>query len=291
MNPIQKKIDFVAIVSVENANPNGDPLNGNRPRMTDLGYGEISDVALKRKIRNRWMNEGESVFVQSDDSKVDEYDSLRDRANANEELMKVAKDRNRFADIACQSWIDVRAFGQVFAFKGAGKGAGVSVGIRGPVTIQSAYSVDPIDIETIQITKSVNTETGDKKGSDTMGLKHRVAFGVYMIRGSVNVQLAERTGFSYDDAKKLKVALFTILANDASSARPEGSMDLKKLFWFEHNSKLGQYPPAKVHKSITLRLKDGVDIPRKYDDYVLEVERLAGLEPEIYENYGDIQRG
>lgn len=291
MNPIQKKIDFVAIVSVENANPNGDPLNGNRPRMTDLGYGEISDVALKRKIRNRWMNEGESVFVQSDDSKVDEYDSLRDRANANEELMKVAKDRNRFADIACQSWIDVRAFGQVFAFKGTGKGAGVSVGIRGPVTIQSAYSVDPIDIETIQITKSVNTETGDKKGSDTMGLKHRVAFGVYMIRGSVNVQLAERTGFSYDDAKKLKVALFTILANDASSARPEGSMDLKKLFWFEHNSKLGQYPPAKVHKSITLRLKDGVDIPRKYDDYVLEVERLAGLEPEIYENYGDIQRG
>lgn len=291
MNPIQKKIDFVAIVSVENANPNGDPLNGNRPRMTDLGYGEISDVALKRKIRNRWMNEGESVFVQSDDSKVDEYDSLRDRANANEELMKVAKDRNRFADIACQSWIDVRAFGQVFAFKGTGKGAGVSVGIRGPVTIQSAYSVDPIDIETIQITKSVNTETGDKKGSDTMGLKHRVAFGVYMIRGSVNVQLAERTGFSYDDAKKLKVALFTILANDASSARPEGSMDLKKLFWFEHNSKLGQYPPAKVHKSITLRLKDGVDIPRKYDDYVLEVEILAGLEPEIYENYGDIQRG
>ncbi|NLC25086.1 MAG: type I-C CRISPR-associated protein Cas7/Csd2 [Fastidiosipila sp.] len=288
MTVVKNKIDFVGIVSVQNANPNGDPLNGNRPRITDRGHGEISDVALKRKIRNRWMEMGESVFVQSDDNRVDDFTSLRERADSNEELKEAGKDREKYIDAACSEWLDVRAFGQLFAFKGTGKGSGVSVGIRGPVTIQSAFSVDPVDIESIQITKSVNTEPGDKKGSDTMGMKHRVAFGVYMIKGSINVQLAERTGFSDEDALKLQEALRTLFANDASSARPEGSMDLKYLYWFEHNSKLGQYPPASVHNSIKVTLKDDIDLPTSFDDYDIKIEELDGLKPKIFSGYEEV---
>src|SRR5699024_5449926 len=133
--------------------------------------------------------------------------------------------------LACQSWYDVRAFGQVFAFKGTD----VSVGVRGPVSIHTATSISPVEVTSMQITKSVNSTTNDKdpskKTSDTMGVKHRVDFGVYVFHGSINPQLAERTGFSEQDAEKLKNALITLFANDASSARPDGSMEVNKVFW------------------------------------------------------------
>ena len=121
-----------------------------------------------------------------------------------------------------------------------------------------------------------------------MGMKHRVAFGVYMIKGSINVQLAERTGFSDEDALKLQEALRTLFANDASSARPEGSMDLKYLYWFEHNSKLGQYPPASVHNSIKVTLKDDIDLPTSFDDYDIKIEELDGLKPKIFSGYEEV---
>src|SRR3954469_14874850 len=144
MTILDHKIDFAVVVSVNKANPNGDPLNGNRPRQNYDGYGEISDVAIKRKIRNRLQDMGESIFVQSNDKKVDHFKSLRERAEANPELEKILKSKDssndEFALIACKEWIDVRSFGQVFAFKASGKGAGVSVGVRGPVSIHTATS-------------------------------------------------------------------------------------------------------------------------------------------------------
>ena len=154
---------------------------------------------------------------------------------------------NNLLVLACKEWIDVRSFGQVFAFKGSG-GKGVSVGVRGPVSIHTATSIDPIDITSMQITKSVNSEPGKEKGSDTMGMKHRVDFGVYVFYGSINTQLAEKTGFTNEDARKIKEALVTLFENDASSARPDGSMEVHKVYWWEHNSKLGQYSSAKVHR-------------------------------------------
>lgn len=164
METLQNKIDFAVVFAVSHANPNGDPLTGNRPRETYDGYGEISDVCLKRKIRNRLMDFGQRVFVQSDDRSNDGYKSLKERADANPELKKPGKDKDSFAKAACQSWIDVRSFGQVFAFKGKGKsGDGVSVGVRGPVSIHSAFSVDPIISSSLQITKSVNGEPGEKR--------------------------------------------------------------------------------------------------------------------------------
>jgi len=183
---------------------------------------------------------------------------------------------------ACKTWIDVRAFGQLFAYKGDGKGSGVSLGIRGPVTIQSAFSKEPVNITSIQITKSVSGEgDGTKKASDTMGMKHRVDFGVYMTYGSINPQLAEKTGFSYDDAQKIKQALLHIFDNDASSARPEGSMEVVNLYWWEHSSKSGQYSSAKVHRSLMVLPKDTPVKQQTIDDYEIKLDPLKDLKPEI----------
>lgn len=283
MSSLDHKIDFAVVLSVTGANPNGDPLNGNRPRQNYDGYGEISDVAIKRKIRNRLQDMGEAIFVQSNDRKNDAHGSLRERAEGNARLSEVAKNKKAtsddFAEVACQEWIDVRSFGQVFAFKGAASGGGVSVGVRGPVSIHAARSVAPIDITSTQITKSVNSEPGKDRGSDTMGMKHRVDFGVYVFYGSINTQLAEKTGFTNEDADKMKQALLTLFENDLSSARPEGSMEVRKLYWWEHSSKLGQYSSAQVHRSLTVSSK--VDEPHSFDDYVIELSELDGLKAEV----------
>lgn len=282
MTVLKNKIDFAVVLSVTKANPNGDPLNGNRPRQNYDGYGEISDVAIKRKIRNRLMDMGESIFVQSNEKKSDEFNSLRERAEKNEALGPVFKDKNRtsemFSKVACKEWIDVRSFGQVFAFKGSGA-KGVSVGVRGPVSIHTATSIDPIDINSMQITKSVNSEPGESKGSDTMGMKHRVDFGVYVFYGSINTHLAENTEFSVEDAGKIKQSLVTLFENDASSARPEGSMEINNVYWWEHETKLGQYSSAKVHRSLSLEKK--VEEPKAFTDYEITLEELDGLKVDV----------
>ena len=285
MSVLQNKVDFKAIITVENANANGDPLNNNMPRTTIDGFGEISDVCIKRKIRNRLMDMGESIFVQSDDKNIDGYGSLRERADSNpilkEELNK-GKNANKddYAKIACEQWMDVRSFGQVFAFKNTE----LSLGIRGPVSIHPAFSVDTIDISSIQITKSVNSEAGASgKASDTMGMKHRIDFGVYILKGSINVQLAEKTNFTQEDAEKIKEAIRTLFANDASSARPEGSMNIHKLYWWTHNNKIGQYSTKKVHDSIVVTKKEGIGTPKSIDDYDISENVLDGLKLEIHE--------
>lgn len=277
MGSLQNKIDFMAVAVVRNANPNGDPLNGNRPRTDYDGYGELSDVCIKRKIRNRMQDMGKAIFVQSDDRKTDGYKSLSERARA---VLKGIKERETYEKKACETWLDVRSFGQVFAFKSTDV-AGGSAGVRGPVSIHQAASVSPVEIESLQITKSVNGETAEGKSSDTMGMKHCVKFGVYVIKGAINVQLAEKTGFTEEDADIIKESLRTLFVNDASSARPDGSMEIKKVFWWKHNCKEGQYSSAKVHRSIQIAVKEGVDVPVRYEDYDVTVSSLQGLEPEI----------
>lgn len=281
MSTLDHKIDFAAVICINNANPNGDPLNGNRPRYDYAGYGEISDVAIKRKIRNRLMQERESVFVQSDDSKLDDYPSLLRRAEG--EIAKDNwKDVKRFRKAVCAQWIDVRAFGQVFAYKGGSKGEGVSVGIRGPVSVHPAFSVLPVldRMTSIQITKSVSGEgDGTKRASDTMGMKHRIDHGVYVFYGSMNPQLASLTGFTGDDAAAVKDALRTLFRNDASSARPEGSMEVYRLYWWEHNCPNGQYSSAKVHRLLSVAAK--TDMPKSIEDYEIALGELPGLTCEI----------
>jgi CRISPR-associated protein Csd2 len=283
MTTLSNKIDFAVIVNVKHANPNGDPLNGNRPRYDYEGKGEISDVAIKRKIRNRLMDEGYAIFVQSDDNRLDDYPSLRKRAEG-EVKKEDWKDVKIFRETVCQKWIDVRAFGQLFAYSAEKKGLGVSVGIRGPVSIHPAFSVAPVldRISSIQITKSVSGEgEGEKRASDTMGMKHRVDHGVYVFSGSMNPQLATKTGFSDDDAQAIKEVLRTMFRNDASSARPEGSMEVHRLYWWEHNSPNGQYSSAKVHR--LLKVDPASDDPKSIDDYTITLGELPGLKSEIIE--------
>ncbi len=275
---LTNKIDFAIIIGVKNSNPNGDPLNGNRPRINYEGFGEISDVCIKRKIRNRLLDDGEAILVQSDDYRNDGHDSIKKRYDS---VMNVIlpknEDKDVIADASCRSWFDVRAFGQVLAFKKTAVKAAtkkgtkkenedtkeqsvesdnaVSIGIRGPVSIQSAFSVEPVDITSIQITKSVNLESKSekdsaKKASDTIGMKHRVDKGIYVSYGSINKQLAVKTGFSNNDAEKLKNAMVKLFENDESSARPAGSMEVIKVIWWIHTSET--LPSAKVHRSLNV---------------------------------------
>lgn len=279
MSKFTNKIDFEVLVMVKNANPNGDPLNGNRPRETYDGYGEISDVCIKRKIRNRLQDMGEKIFVQSDDRSDDGCRSLADRAKANNAMQKALKDKDKeaYAKAACEAWIDVRAFGQVFAFKDES----VSVGVRGPVSVHSAFSVLPVSIDSMQITKSVNSETKDKKSSDTMGMKHKIYSALYVIKGSINHQLAEKTGFGEEDAEKIKEALRTLFVNDTSSARPDGSMEVCRVYWWKHNCPMGQYSSAKVHRLVRIEAKS--DNPKNFEDYNVQVDSLPNLELEEIE--------
>jgi CRISPR-associated protein Csd2 len=277
MSLLKNKIDFVALVIVSMANCNGDPLNGNRPRTDYNGYGEISDVCIKRKIRNRMQDLGHEIFVKSDDRCDDGFKSLSERANS---ALKGIKDPDEYARLACERWLDVRSFGQVFAFKSNEK-SGVSVGVRGPVSIHQAVSVCPVEIHSMQITKSVNSEPSEKRSSDTMGMKHMVRFGLYKIKGSINVQLAQKTGFTEEDTATIKECLRTLFENDASSARPEGSMQVRKLYWWEHNCPSGQYSSARVHSSVSVVPKDSTDLPSSFEDFEITLEELPGLHCEI----------
>lgn len=278
MSAFEKKIDFVVLLAVTMANPNGDPLNGNSPRVDYEGYGEMSDVCLKRKIRNRMQDLGNTVFVQSEERCDDGCGSLSERASR---TMDKLKDREEYARRACETWLDVRSFGQVFAFKDT---KGMSVGVRGPVSVHQAVSVSPVQVEDMQITKSVN---GEKKGkdearaSDTMGMKHFVRFGLYKVKGSINVQLAEKTGFSKEDAEIVKECLRTLFENDASAARPDGSMEVVKLYWWEHSCKEGQYSSAKVHRLVNAVLKEEDKLPVCVDDYEITLDELPGLSCEV----------
>jgi CRISPR-associated protein Csd2 len=320
MPVLQNKIDFAVVIRVKHANPNGDPLNGNRPRTDYNNYGEITDVCLKRKMRDRLQENGHAIYVQSDDSKVDGARSLRERAESDEwglgknafmlkaaNKKKMAKKtgtgstsdaevtdvgagetkKNETIRKACEKWIDVRAFGNLFAWSDKSNGkqedeenkkdnsSSVSIGIRGPVSIHSAFSVQPVEVTSTQITKSVNAEgDGTKRGSDTIGMKHRVDDGVYVFYGSMNPQLAERTNFSDADAEAVKQILPRLFENDASSARPEGSMEVLKVIWWKHNCKSGQCSSAKVHRSITVGPTGEI-----------EVAALDGLEPEVVNGF------
>lgn len=280
MDSLTKKIDFVLFISVKNANPNGDPLMGNMPRTDYEGFGEISDVCIKRKIRNRLQDMGSEIFVQANDRKEDNSDSLEERFTS---TFKKEIPDDEVAAEACQKWIDIRSFGQVMTFQKR------SLGIRGPVSVSLAKSLAPIDIITMQITRSTNGMIAEKgkRSSDTMGTKHFVDFGIYKLTGSMNCYFAKRTGFSDEDAEKIKQAFLTLFENDMSSARPEGSMAVERLYWFTHPNELGIASSAKIHQLVTISKLPEANI-KTFADYQIALAKdqtdsykAKGLEIEI----------
>lgn len=270
---LEHKIDFMVTVEVREANANGDPLSGNMPRTNAANQGLISDVAIKRKIRNRMQDFGHTIFVQANDRIEDGLNSLEKRFKTQFTGKESDEEINEKAN---QLWMDVRSFGQVFTYL-----KDRSFAIRGPVSVSMAKSLDPIIISSLQITRSTNGVEPKKAGgrsSDTMGTKHFVDYGVYVIKGSINPNFAEKTGFSDADVEIIKEVLVSLFENDASSARPEGSMRVREVFWFTHSNKLGNVSSARVFDLIEFdKEKQDKD---SYDDYRIHLnqEKLAEYE-------------
>ena len=270
---LEHKIDFMVTVEVREANANGDPLSGNMPRTNAANQGLISDVAIKRKIRNRMQDLGHTIFVQANDRIEDGLNSLEKRFKTQFTGKESDEEINEKAN---QLWMDVRSFGQVFTYL-----KDRSFAIRGPVSVSMAKSLDPIIISSLQITRSTNGVEPKKAGgrsSDTMGTKHFVDYGVYVIKGSINPNFAEKTGFSDEDAEVIKKALMSLFENDASSARPEGSMRVREVFWFTHSNKLGNVSSARVFDLFEFdKEKQDKD---SYEDYAIHLnqEKLAEYE-------------
>lgn len=276
MSVLERKIDFMLTVEVKNANPNGDPLNGNMPRDNVDGYGEISDVCIKRKIRNRMQDMGHLIFVQANERIEDEFRSLEKRFE--NEFNKDHSDAQVYKT-SCEKWLDVRSFGQVMTYQKR------SIGIRGPVSITLAKSLSPINAQSMQITRSTNgmeAAVGKERSSDTMGMKHFVEYGVYVIKGSINVFFSNKTGYTKADSEVLKEALRTLFINDSSSARPEGSMQVKELFWFEHPNKTGLVSSAKIFELLEYEKLDYIQSEGNYEDYNIRLneERINRLKDE-----------
>lgn len=273
---LSHKIDFLCVIVAENCNPNGDPLVSNRPRIDFDGYGEMSHECIKRKIRNRLQDMGERIFVQSDDRCDDGFYNLKERVSGVPELKEILSsktpDREKYKKIACEMWIDVRSFGQVFAFKGDD----VSASVRGPVSVSVAKTIDRITINDYGITRSTNTIPGSKKDSATFGKRYTIDNGVYVFKGGIYPELAEKTGFSDEDAEKIKQALLTLFDNDASNSRPNGSMTVAELYWWEHKGKQSMCAPVKLFRSVELIPDD------KYPYFKSELHPLEGIAPSVY---------
>ncbi|MCD8314786.1 MAG: type I-C CRISPR-associated protein Cas7/Csd2 [Firmicutes bacterium] len=287
---IKNRYDFVVLFDVENGNPNGDPDSGNMPRTDpESGYGLVTDVCLKRKIRNyvETVKEDESGYAiyikdsvplnRSDLScgeKLGIYDELAKLQNAGkEEAKKIGaalkkEDPNidlKIRDYMCENYFDIRTFGAVMTtfVKGA-----LNCGqVRGPVQFGFARSVDPILPQEVTITRVAITTEDDALKKDTeMGRKYIVPYGLYRCEGFVSANLARKTtGFTEDDLELLWNAILNMFEHDHSAAR--GKMAVRKLIIFKHDSELGCAPSYKLFDKVVVTRKDGVDVARSFLDY------------------------
>lgn len=287
--PIEKRYDFVFLFDVQDGNPNGDPDAGNLPRIDpETGMGLVTDVCLKRKVRNfiQMTEEGENydIFIREKgilNNRIDE--AHEQEAVKNKEKGEKTEAARQYM---CQRYYDVRTFGAVMT---TGKNAGQ---VRGPVQLTFSRSIDPIVTLEHSITRMAVTnekdasETGDNR---TMGRKFTVPYGLYRCHGFVSANFAKQTGFSDDDLKKLWEALVYMFDHDHSAAR--GQMNARGLYVFEHSNALGDAPADSLFKCIQVVKKDGVDVVRSFDDYVVTIdeENLGNLKPQKKLHQGKLE--
>ena len=277
--PIRNRYDFVILFDVENGNPNGDPDAGNMPRVDpETGYGLVTDVCLKRKIRNyvETLKEdapGYRIYIK-DGVPLNRSDNEAVAALGIDGDLKAAKkstpdiDR-KLRDWMCQNFFDIRTFGAVMTtfVKGA-----LNCGqVRGPVQLGFARSVDPIVPQEVTITRvAITTEADAEKKGTEMGRKHIVPYGLYRAEGFVSANLARKTtGFSDEDLQLLWQAILNMFENDHSAAR--GKMAVREFIIFKHDSELGNAPSYKLFDAVTVARKEGVTVPRSYRDYTVTV--------------------
>lgn len=277
--PIKNRYDFVILFDVENGNPNGDPDAGNMPRVDpETGYGLVTDVCLKRKIRNyvetaKEDAAGYRIYIK------DQVPLQRSDAEALAYLgvqgdLKAAKKDDptldgKIRDFMCRNFYDIRTFGAVMTtfVKGA-----LNCGqVRGPVQLGFALSVDPILPQEVTITRvAITTEADAEKKGTEMGRKYIVPYGLYRAEGYVSANLARKTtGFSEEDLALLWQAILNMFENDRSAAR--GKMAVRELIVFRHDSELGNAPAYKLFDAVQITRNEGVTVPRSYRDYTVTV--------------------
>ncbi|HID05925.1 MAG TPA: type I-C CRISPR-associated protein Cas7/Csd2 [Armatimonadetes bacterium] len=280
MTAIQNRYEFVLLFDVKDGNPNGDPDSGNLPRTDpETGEGLVTDVSLKRKIRNFiQISKGDEkrfdIFIKEKSILNDVIErayteqNLELKGTGNKKKGK-AEDRDRARQWVCDNFYDVRTFGAVLS---TGANAGQ---VRGPVQLKFARSIDPIVSLEHSITRmAVTTEKeAEKQSGDnrTMGRKHTVPYGLYRTHGYISAHFAEDTGFSEEDLELLWHALENMFEHDRSAAR--GEMTTRGLYVFKHNSKLGNAPAHILFERIEAKLKSGISIPRNFSDYDISINR------------------
>lgn len=274
--PIKNRYDFVVYFDVENGNPNGDPDAGNMPRVDpEEGYGLVTDVCLKRKIRNyvEAVKEGEpgfdiyikdSIPLNASDRKAYEHLGIDSK-----EIKKLRKDDPgldvKVRDFMCENYYDVRTFGAVMTtFVKDNLNCGQ---VRGPVQLTFARSVEPIIPQEVTITRvAITTDADAEKKNTEMGRKHIVPYGLYRCEGFVSANLARKTtGFSEEDLQLLWEAIINMFDLDRSAAR--GKMAVRELIVFRHDSEFGNAPSYQLFDAVTIKKKDGVETPRSFADY------------------------
>lgn len=281
MEAIKNRYEFIVLFDVENGNPNGDPDAANMPRIDpETGLGIVTDVCIKRKIRNfvDIAKEGEpgyNILIKTDKSLNDKFAQIHIEKNGKTEKdPKTSNDINAARAFACENYYDVRTFGAVMSTGQSPCGI-----VRGPVQISFARSIDPIDIQEFSITRQAITdsakfaENAAKTGTMTeMGRKSIVPYGLYRVEGYVSALLAQKvTGFSEEDLELLWTAIINMFEHDHSAAR--GKMGVRKLIVFKHDSVLGNAPSETLFDKITISKKENVDVPRSFKDYEVSIDR------------------
>ena len=282
---IKNRYEFVVLFDVENGNPNGDPDAGNMPRIDpESGLGLVTDVCLKRKIRNyvETVKEGESgykIYIREDiplnrsDREACEALGVHDtdEKKVTESLKKLKKNDpdadRKLRDYMCQNFYDIRTFGAVMTtFVKASLNCGQ---VRGPVQLGFARSIDPIISQEVTITRvAITTETAAENKKTEMGRKNIVPYGLYRVEGYVSANLARKTtGFSEEDLELLWDAIINMFENDHSAAR--GKMAVRELIVFKHSKELGDCPAYKLFEAVEVKKKDDIIYPRKYQDYTV----------------------
>ena len=277
--PIKNRYDFVILFDVENGNPNGDPDAGNMPRIDpETHYGLVTDVCLKRKIRNyvemlKEDTDGYRIYIKKGVPLNRSDAEALEHCGISGDLKKAKKsdpdiDR-KLRDYMCQNFYDIRTFGAVMTtfVKGA-----LNCGqVRGPVQLGFARSIDPILPQEITITRTAITTEADAENKNTeMGRKYIVPYGLYRAEGYVSANLARKTtGFSEDDLELLWQAIMNMFEDDHSAAR--GKMAVRELIIFRHDSPMGCAPAHKLFDAVKVVRKEGVAVPRSYADYTVTV--------------------
>ena len=279
---IKNRYEFVVLFDVENGNPNGDPDAGNMPRIDpESGYGLVTDVCLKRKIRNyvelvKEEEEGYQIYIKENvplnrsDNKAFEY--LHIDETQRKDLKKNDPEADRkIRDFMCKNFFDIRTFGAVMTtFVKASLNCGQ---VRGPVQLGFARSIDPIVSQEVTITRvAITTEKDAGNKSTEMGRKNIVPYGLYRVEGYISANLARKvTGFSEEDLELLWEAIINMFEHDHSAAR--GKMAVRELIVFKHSKELGDCPAYKLFEAVEVTRKDGILYPRKYQDYEVTVHK------------------